>query len=74
MEPNQLDFYIKDYADFPKKGILFKDIFPILSKPEVFASLINKMIQVESFKAAEAILAIDSRGFIFCSAMALLSS
>ena len=74
MEPNQLDFYIKDYADFPKKGILFKDIFPILSKPEVFASLINKMIQVESFKAAEAILAIDSRGFIFGSAMALLSS
>ena len=74
MEPIQLDFYIKDYADFPKKGILFKDIFPILSEPKVFASLINNMIKLESFKEAEAILAIDSRGFLFGSAMALLSS
>lgn len=74
MEPNQLGLYIKDYADFPKKGILFKDIFPIFSEPHIFASLINKMTQVESFKESEAILAIDSRGFLFGSAMALLSS
>ena len=51
-----------------------KIFFPILSEPKVFASLINKMIQLESFKEAEAILAIDSRGFLFGSAMALLSS
>ena len=65
---------IGSYPDFPKKGILFKDIFPILSEPKVFASLINNMIKLESFKEAEAILAIDSRGFLFGSAMALLSS
>ena len=60
MEPNQLDFYIKDYADFPKKGILFKDIFPILSEPEVFADLINKMIKVERYFIASSFCASSS--------------
>ena len=35
--------YINSYQDFPKKGILFRDIMPVLSKPEVFSDLIKSM-------------------------------
>ena len=55
---------IKDYPDFPKKGIIFKDILPILQKPDVFSDLIKSMSNNESCKKAEAIISIDARGFI----------
>ena len=74
MNPSLIDGYVKNYPDFPKKGILFRDIFPILSEPKIFSTLINQMINLSITKEAEAILAIDSRGFLFGSAMALLSS
>ena len=34
---------IKDYPDFPKKGIVFKDISPIIADPELFSDLIDKI-------------------------------
>ena len=54
---NPLKEFIKTYIDFPKKGIFFKDIFPILEKP--------------FFKECDCIIAIDARGFIFGTALAL---
>ena len=74
MNSTQLDCYIKSYPDFPKKGILFKDIFPILSEPEIFSSLVNEMAKLKITEDAEAILAIDSRGFLFGAGIAILSS
>ncbi len=70
MLADKLKRYIKDYPDFPKKGIIFKDICPILSDPEVFSELINKMSSREIYQNADAIVAIDARGFIFGSAIA----
>ncbi len=70
MLAEKLKGYIKDYPDFPTKGIIFKDICPILSEPEVFSELINKMILREIYENTDAIVAIDSRGFIFGSAIA----
>ena len=61
---------IKDYPDFPKKDIVFKDISPILNDPELFSDLIDKMASYSFFKNTEAIIAIDARGFIFGSAIA----
>ena len=61
---------IKDYPDFPKKDIIFKDISPILSNPELFSDLIDKFKKYPFFKNTDAIIAIDSRGFIFGSALA----
>ena len=61
---------IKDYKDFPKKDIVFKDISPILSDPELFHDLIEKITTYSFFEDAEAIIAIDARGFIFGSAIA----
>ena len=74
MDPSLIDSYIKTYPDFPKTGVLFRDIFPLFSEPKIFSTLINEMINLNMTKEAEAILAIDSRGFLFGSAMALLSS
>ena len=61
---------INDYPDFPKKGIIFKDISPIISDPELFSDLIDKISKYLFFKETDAIIAIDARGFIFGSAIA----
>lgn len=70
MLTDRLKSYINDYPDFPKKGIIFKDISPILSEPELFSELIKSMSEREIYHKCEAIVAIDSRGFIFGSAIA----
>ena len=61
---------IKDYPDFPKKGIIFKDISPIISNIGLFSDLIEKISKYSFFKDADAIIAIDARGFIFGSPVA----
>ena len=65
---------IQIYEDFPKKGILFRDILEILQEPEVFKDLIFEMSSSEIIKNSEAIISIDARGFIFGSAIALQAS
>ena len=61
---------IKDYPDFPQKGIIFKDISPIIADQELFSDLIEKISHYSFFTKTDAIIAIDSRGFIFGSAIA----
>lgn len=58
---------IKDYENFPIKGIIFKDINPILRDPELFDEVLNVMSQSSILKESEAIIAVDARGFIFGS-------
>ena len=65
---------IKNYPDFPKKGIIFKDVLPILQKPDKFSELIKKMSSSEICQEAEAIISIDARGFIFGTALSFQTS
>ena len=67
----KLEDLILTYKDFPKKGIVFKDVLEIIQYPEIFQALILKMSSNEFLKNAEAIISIDARGFIFGSAVAL---
>ena len=67
----ELKKIISNYVDFPKKGILFRDIFPILQSPEIFSELIHNMSSELVCKDSQAIVGIDARGFIFGAAMAL---
>ena len=66
--------YITSYADYPNKGIIFKDLLGILQEPNIFRSLINKMASSQVIKDSDAILAIEARGFIFGSAIAFHSA
>ena len=65
---------IKDHVDFPKKGIVFKDVLPVLQNPEIFSNLIQEMSASQFLKNADAILSIDARGFIFGTAISLYLS
>lgn len=65
MISKEIEKYIKSYVDFPKEGIIFKDVMPILANPDVFKYLITTMAKDEILINAEAIIAIDSRGFLF---------
>ena len=59
----------KSHPDFPKPGILFCDILPVLRNPDLFNSLIREFEKIKFVLDSEAIIAIDARGFIFGSAL-----
>jgi adenine phosphoribosyltransferase len=61
---------IRDVVDFPKKGIVFKDITPLLQSAPLFRSAINEMVKRCKGRKIDAIAAIESRGFIFGAALA----
>ena len=65
--------YIANYDDFPQKGIIFKDLLGILREPNIFRGLIDRMASSQEIQDADAILAIEARGFIFGSAIAFHS-
>ena len=71
MSNSQLKNYIDSIPDFPKKGILFRDILPILRHPEIFNSVIEYMAKIKECIEADALIAIDARGFLFGSPLAL---
>jgi len=70
MSPEQLRGLIRDVPDFPKPGIIFKDITPLLEHPQGFRSTIERLAEGVDGLGAEHILAIESRGFIFGAALA----
>tara|TARA_B100000579_G_scaffold427753_1_gene436832 strand:- start:902 stop:1420 length:519 start_codon:yes stop_codon:yes gene_type:complete len=61
---------IRIIKDFPKKGIAFYDISTLLSNPKEFNKVVNKMASEVKKIKANTIVGIDSRGFIFASAVA----
>lgn len=66
----QLQDYIRDIPDFPKAGILYRDITPLLASPEAFQQSIQAMADRLKKHEFDEILAIESRGFIFGAALA----
>lgn len=62
---------IRDIPDFPKKGIVFKDITPVLADKDAFAKVIEYFKDRYENKGIAVIAGIESRGFIFGSALAL---
>ena len=62
--------YVRGVPDFPKPGILFRDITPLLLSPEAFKETIKQMA-VQWKGRVDMIAALDARGFIFGAALAL---
>lgn len=70
MSPEEIKALVKDVPDFPKPGIVFKDITPLLSDPRAFAAITDFLAERTKSYRPDAILAIESRGFIFGAALA----
>lgn len=56
---------IRDVPDFPKPGILFKDITPVLMHPAAFAEVIERLTEAARDQQPDVIVGIESRGFLF---------
>jgi adenine phosphoribosyltransferase len=62
--------YIRDVPDYPKAGIIFKDITTLLKDKNAFAKAIDLMVSNYEDRKIDQIVGIESRGFIFGSALA----
>ncbi len=67
-----LTAYIRDIPDFPKPGILFKDITPLLADPAAFQASIEQLADRYRPQAPDAIAAVEARGFLFAAPLAIL--
>jgi adenine phosphoribosyltransferase len=63
---------IRDIPDFPKPGIIFKDITTLLAEPETFKRSIDLLAERYRGKGIDKVIGIESRGFIFGPAVAYL--
>ena len=66
-----LENYIRDVADFPKEGITFKDITPLLSNPRALGRAIDAMAESVADLKVDVIAAAEARGFLFAVPLAL---
>jgi adenine phosphoribosyltransferase len=66
-----LDDYIRNIPDFPKPGIQFKDITPLLSDPKAFRAAVDRLAGPFADRRVDAIAAAEARGFLFAAPMAL---
>lgn len=62
---------IRNVPDFPKEGIMFKDIAPVLEHPAALQEAVDLLAADARAKGAEAIVGIESRGFVFGAPIAL---
>ncbi len=65
--------YIRSIKDYPKKGILFRDITTLIKNPDALKYTIDKINDISKKIAFDKVSAIESRGFIFASAISYLS-
>ncbi len=62
---------VRDVPDFPKKGVVFKDITPLLADAECFRAAVHAMAEPFASASVTKVLGIESRGFIFAAPLAL---
>lgn len=69
--PHQIAAAIRNVPDFPKPGIQFKDITPVLADARLFAGAIDLLTDKFKPGSVDAVVGIDARGFIFAAAAAM---
>ncbi len=70
MSKNSLADYIRDIPDFPKRGIMFKDITTLLNNGKAFKKSIDLLAKKIKGKKIDYIVSVEARGFIFGAALA----
>ncbi len=71
-EPIRLEDRIRDIPDFPQKGVLFKDITPLLQDAAAFRASLDRLAAHYAGAGIEAVVGVESRGFIFGAPLAYL--
>jgi adenine phosphoribosyltransferase len=70
-EAIDLRSYLRDIPDFPKPGILFKDITPMLADPRAFGAAVDGLASAVAGREVEVVGAAEARGFLFAAPLAL---
>ncbi|MEN3014255.1 MAG: adenine phosphoribosyltransferase [Endomicrobiia bacterium] len=70
MKEENFKKYIRDIPNFPKEGIIFKDITPLLKTPDVFSLAIEEISKYFVDKKVSKVVSMEARGFIFGSVVA----
>ncbi len=65
-----LNNYIRDIQDFPKKGIVFKDITPLLQDKAAFAKAVSELLKLVDNKQIDTVVGIEARGYFFGAVLA----
>ena len=71
MNADDLKPYIRDVPDFPKPGILFRDVTPLLARPEALRGAVDALAAPFRERGIDRVLGIESRGFILGAPVAL---
>ena len=72
MNAQDLENAIRDVPDFPKPGIVFKDITPVLGDPDLFRTTLELLAATAGDQKIDKVVGIDARGFIFAAGVAHL--
>jgi adenine phosphoribosyltransferase len=67
---NEIKKVIRDIPDYPKPGVVFKDISPLLATPDLVDAMLHEQVDHWKNKKVDAVAAIEARGFIFGSLLA----
>ena len=70
LDPQRLRDRIRDIPDFPKPGILFKDMTPLLADPVTFSSVIDEIVVHYGRGNVDKVVGIEARGFMFAAPVA----
>lgn len=70
-DATDLKSFIRDIPDFPKPGIMFRDITPLLATPAAFKSAIDQLANQFANSKIDVIVAAEARGFIFAAPLAV---
>ena len=68
--PDLVRDLIRNVPDFPKPGILFRDLTPVLESPRVFRETIDRLVAFQQGRQIDKIAAIEARGFLFGAPLA----
>src|SRR5256886_13801262 len=71
ISPKEIESAIRNIPDFPKAGIQFKDITPVLADARLFSGCIDLLTQDIKPGTVDAVVGIDARGFIFAAGAAV---
>ena len=71
---SRLKATIRDVPDFPKPGILFKDITPVLADPKLFRATVDYFAEMHAGSHIDVVVGMESRGFLFGAPLAMALS